>query len=118
MAINATDSPRDLKITLPYNVKSGKLWLSTGNESANLCQQSDLDIPESTNEYLCEMPAKSLNTYIFMLDNGSTAIENVNLLDNDETKTYYDLHGRRLDTPHGLCIERSANGQARKVMIR
>ena len=118
MAINATDNPRDLKITLPYNVKSGMLWQSTGNESANLCQQSDLDIPESTNEYLCEMPAKSLNTYIFMLDNGSTAIENVNLLDNDETKTYYDLHGRRLDTPHGLCIERSANGQARKVMIR
>ena len=118
MAINTTEKTRDLKITLPYNVKSGMLWLSTGNEDENLCQKSDLDIPESTDSYLYEMPAKSLNTFIFMADNGSTAIENVNLIDDDDApKTYYDLHGRRLDTPHGLCIERSANGKSRKVMM-
>ena len=47
-----------------------------------------------------------------------TAIENVNLVDDDDApKTYYDLHGRRLDTPHGLCIERSANGKSRKVIM-
>jgi glucuronoarabinoxylan endo-1,4-beta-xylanase len=117
MAINATEKARDLKITLPYNVKSGKLWLSTGNETSNLCQQSDLDIPESTAEFLVEMPARSLSTYIYMVDKGSTAIENMNQIDEDDTKTYYDLHGRRLDTPHGLCIERSANGKSRKVMM-
>jgi glucuronoarabinoxylan endo-1,4-beta-xylanase len=117
MAINAAENARDLKITLPYNVKSGKLWLSTGNETEDLCQQSDLDITESIDSYLYEMPAKSLNTFIFKVDNGSTAIENVNQIDEDDTKTYYDLHGRRLDTPHGLCIERSANGKSRKVMM-
>jgi glucuronoarabinoxylan endo-1,4-beta-xylanase len=118
MAINTTETTRDLKITLPYNVKSGMLWLSTGNETENLCQKSDLDIAESINSYLYEMPAKSLNTFIFMVDNGSTAIENVNLVDDDDApKTYYDLHGRRLDTPHGLCIERSANGKSRKVIM-
>jgi glucuronoarabinoxylan endo-1,4-beta-xylanase len=118
MAINATEKTRDLKVTLPYNVNSGKLWLSTGNESANLCQQSDLDITESTNTYLYEMPAQSLSTLIFMLDKGSTAIENVNKIDDDNApKTYYDLHGRRLDTPHGLCIERNANGTSRKVIM-
>jgi glucuronoarabinoxylan endo-1,4-beta-xylanase len=64
------------------------------------------------------MPAKSLSTLIFMVDKGSTAIENVNLAnDDDAPKTYYDLRGRRLETPHGLCIERSANGTSRKVIM-
>ena len=118
MAINASEKPRDLKINLPYNVKSGMLWLSTGNESTSLCQKSDLPITESTNQYLYEMPAMSLNTFIFMEDKGSTAIENVNLVnDDDDSRTYYDLHGRRLDTPHGLCIERNADGSSRKVIM-
>ena len=109
MAINAREDTRDVKITLPYNVKSGVLWLSTGNESSELCQKSNLeDITEPVSDYLYEMPAQSLNTLIFMIDRGSTAIENV---------TYYDLQGRRLDDPHGLCIERSANGDSRKVYM-
>lgn len=118
MAINATENARDLKITLPYNVNSGKLWVSTGNESKNLCQKSDLDITESTNNYLYEMPAQSLSTVIFMIDKGSTAIQNVQQDDADGPKTYYDLQGRKLDEPHGLCIERSANGSSRKVMLK
>ena len=117
MAINARETTRDLKITLPYNVKSGMLWLSTGNEEANLCQKSTLDITESTKEYLYEMPAQSLNTFIFMVDNGSTAIQNVMQEDNDGPKTYYDLNGRLLSEPHGLCIERSSNGSSRKVFM-
>ena len=120
MAINANEKARDLEIRFPYNVKSGQLWLSTGNESENLCQKLDLeDITESIDKYLHEMPGKSLSTFIFTVDDGSTAIENVNMVDdNDAPKTYYDLHGRRLYTPHGLCIERSANGESRKVLIR
>lgn len=117
MAINAREATRDVKITLPYNVKSGELWLSTGNESENLCQKSTLDIPESTDNYIYEMPAQSLNTFIFMLDNGSTAIKNVEQNDTDGPKTYYDLKGRQLSEPHGFCIERSADGISRKIMI-
>jgi glucuronoarabinoxylan endo-1,4-beta-xylanase len=118
MNINATENAKKMLINLPYNVKSGELWLSTGNEADKLCQKSTLDIPESTNEFITELPAQSLSTYIFMIDKGSTAIENVNQAnDDDAPKTYYDLHGRRLDTPHGLCIERSANGQSRKVIM-
>ena len=120
MAINTREKARDVKIELPYNVKSGELWLSTGNESDKLCQKSTLeDLTESTNNYLYEMPALSLSTFIFQIDNGSTAIENIEAAnDDDAPKTYYDLQGRRLVTPRGLCIERSANGQSRKVMIR
>ena len=118
MVINAKEKAHDLIITLPNNVKSGTLWLSTGNETENLCQKSDLPITEPITQYLYEMPAKSLSTLIFMVDKGSTAIENVNIVnDDDAPKTYYDLRGHRLDTPHGLCIERSANGTSRKVIM-
>lgn len=117
MNINATGNAKAMLIELPYNVKSGELWLSTGNEADKRCQKSELDITESTNEFITELPAQSLSTYIFMIDKGSTAIENVHQTDNNDSKTYYDLHGHRLDTPHGLCIERSANGQSRKVIM-
>ena len=118
MAINAREDTRDVKITLPHNVKSGTLWLSTGNESENLCQKSDLDIAESTNFYLYEMPAQSLSTLIFMIDKGSTAIEEVKQSAADGPKTYYDLHGRRLDVPKGLCIEKRSDGTSRKVVMK
>ena len=118
MAINATTNERDLKIKLPYNVKSCLLWLSTGNESGNLCQKSDIDIEASTNELLTTLPAQSLSTYIFTIDQGSTAIENMKSETVDGPATYYDLQGRLLNEPHGLCIERSANGSTRKVMMR
>ena len=117
MAINARDMARNLKIKLPYNVSSCQLWLSTGNESENLCQKSNLDIPEVTDNYLYEMPARSLSTFIFTIDQGSTAIEEVKQSVADGPKTYYDLHGRRLDVPKGLCIEKRADGSARKVLI-
>ena len=117
MAINTTKDSRGLNVKLPYNVKSGSHWLSTDNESDKLCQISNIDIPESTDQILVEMPAESLNTFIFMIDKGSTAIENVKGAVEDGPKTYYDLHGRRMDNPHGLCIERSANGESRKVMM-
>ena len=117
MAINARETTRDVKIQLPYNVSSCQLWLSTGNESENLCQKSNLDIPEVTDNYLYEMPARSLSTFIFTIDQGSTAIEEVKESVADGPKTYYDLHGRRLDVPKGMCIEKRADGSTRKVLI-
>ena len=117
MAINTREAARDVKITLPYNVKSGELWLSTGNESDKLCQKSDLEITEPVDNYLYEMPAMSLSTFIFMIDKGSTAIENVKQTSVEGPKTYYDLQGRVLDEPRGLCIERNADGSSRKVMM-
>ena len=114
MAIDTTKNGVDLKILLPYQVKSGTHLLSTGNEPENLCQESPIAIDEPTKEVIVPMPARSLNTYIFMIDKGSTAIEE-RAVDTDDTKVYYDIHGRRLDTPKGLCIEKSADGSSRKV---
>jgi glucuronoarabinoxylan endo-1,4-beta-xylanase len=117
MAIDTTKNAHNLKLTLPVNVKSGTHLLSTGNETENLCQVKPITIDEPSNEVIVEMPAYSLNTYIFMIDQGSTAIEEVKPNTGDGPKTYYDLQGRRLDHPHGICIERSADGRSAKVMI-
>jgi glucuronoarabinoxylan endo-1,4-beta-xylanase len=116
MAIDTTENARDLKLKLPYYVKSGTLLLSTGNEAENLCQKKTITIDEPTNELLVEMPARSLSTFIFTIDRNATAIEKVKTTD-DGPKTYYDLHGRRLQNPRGLCIERSADGQTKKIMM-
>ena len=96
MAIDTTKNAVDLKIKLPVNVKSGTHLLSTGNETENLCQKSPITIDEPTNEVIVPMPARSLNTYIFMIDRGSAAIEDVEQVTIDE-ETYYDLLGRRQD---------------------
>ena len=114
MAINTTSATRNLKITLPYVVKSGELWLSTGNETENLCQKSLLDITEPTDEYLYEMPAQSLNTFIFTI-NGSTAIQDVRLYQENSTG-WHTLSGLTLDkkpTQKGVYIH---NGK--KVVIK
>ncbi|MBQ3752419.1 MAG: endo-1,4-beta-xylanase xyn5A [Prevotella sp.] len=116
MAIDTTKNGVDLKILLPYQVKSGTHILSTGNEPENLCQESPIVIDEPTNEVIVPMPARSLNTYIFMIDKGSTAIEE-RAVATDDTKVYYDLHGRLMDTPKGLCIEKSADGASRKIYV-
>lgn len=97
MCINTTENTRDLKISLPYNVKSGTLWLSTSNESANLCQKSDLDIAEATNAYSYVMPAQSLSTFIFTIDDGSTDIEGVSYV-KEGVRGWCTLDGRRLST--------------------
>lgn len=118
MAINASKNESSLKLILPENVKSGIHLLSTGNETDKLCQESPIAIDEPVKELTVSYPAQSLNTYIFMIDNGSTAIHEQGTMHNTQgTMRYYDLHGRRMDVPSGLCIEKSADGTARKVFI-
>ena len=118
MAINATKTSHDIQLTLPYNVKSGVHLISTGNETDKLCQESPIEIDQPTNEQTVPLTAYSLNTYIFMLDQGSSAIKEVKQTESDGPKTYYDLMGRRMDTPHGLCIEKNADGSSVKVYIK
>jgi len=117
MAIDTTKTAYDLKITLPHAVKSGTHLLSTGNETENLCQETPIVIEEPTKVVTVEMPARSLNTYIFMIDQGSSAISEVKEQPTTGSATYYDLHGRRLDEPHGICIERQPNGISRKIYV-
>ena len=58
-----------------------------------------------------------MNTYIFIIDQGSAAIRNITPDERTIPKTYYDLSGRRMEQPRGLCIERWADGSSRKVYM-
>ena len=68
MAIDTTKNAHQLKLQLPVKVKSGTHVLSTGNETENLCQKSPISISTPVQELTVIMPARSLNTYIFIID--------------------------------------------------
>ena len=118
MAIDTTKTAKNLRLRLPYKVKSGTHLLSTGNETENLCQTQPIEISEPVDAITLSMPARSLNTFIFMIDDSETAITDLRKQDDDGPKTYFDLQGRRIENPRGLCIERSANGESRKVYVK
>ena len=115
MAIDTTANEKGLKFKLPFKVKSGKRIVSTAND--NLLQESEIDISEPVSELTVDNPKRSISTYIFIIDQGSAAINEFTLPEHKIKKTYYDLNGRRLRTPRGLCIERRADGSSRKVYI-
>ncbi len=118
MAIDTVGTSYDLKLQLPYKVKSGTHVLSTGNEAKNLCQEKPITIDEATSTVTVEMPARSLNTYIFMIDREETAIRDLKTDDSQSTRTeYFDLQGRRIAAPRGLYIEKRADGSSRKVFL-
>ena len=118
MAIDTTANSREMRIKLPYKVKSGVHLLSTGNEPENLCQEYPIAIDEPTENPVVDLPARSLNTYIFMIDQGSAAIYEVSGTEEDGPATYYDMQGSQIDIPRGLCIEKRADGSSKVVYKR
>ncbi|MBO4564622.1 MAG: endo-1,4-beta-xylanase xyn5A [Bacteroidaceae bacterium] len=103
MAIDTTKTAYDLKIRLPYEVKSGVHFISTGNETANLYQQKAIDIEEPTSLVTVEMPARSFNTYVFMIQREDTGIEEMEAeVQSTSSKGLYDLNGRRYDRSNSL----------------
>lgn len=118
MAINSHTSDRDFIIKLPYSVTSGEMWLSWGNEDDQLCQKEPIEITEPSQKLTVELPALSVCTYIFKIQDDGTVIKELTNSDNSGSKTYYDLLGRRLDKPQGLCIERWADGTSKKLFMK
>ena len=115
MAINTQSKDWDFIIRLPYNVVSGDMLLSWGNETDELCQTYPVEFEGPAQRVVAELPAQSVATYIFKLE-GGTAIKELKQTDHSDKITYYDLQGRRLDKPHGLCIERRPDGTSKKVI--
>ena len=115
MAIDTTKNVYNMKLILPVKVKSCVQLLSTGNETENLCQEVPIAIEEPTDQLTVELPARSLSTFIFMINDDSAGIKGQRMTDDNDKKTYYDLNGRRIPAPKGLCIEKSANGTFRKI---
>lgn len=115
MTIDTTATETSLRLRLPLKVKSGTLMLSTGNETENLCQKSDIDISEPVSTLTINLPPRSLSTFVFMIDRGEdTAIDKIETSDN-KVVGYYDMQGRRIDTPRGLFVEQYADGSVKKV---
>ena len=117
MAIDTTKNAFDLKLKLPLKVRSGTHVLSTANES--LCKKTAIDIDTPTREITVNMPPRSLNTYIFIIDNEDTAIHDLRQGERAQSSKpkYFDLQGRRLSSPQGICIEQRPDGSSRKVFV-
>ena len=114
MAIDTLPTEYDLNIKLPVKVNSGIHILSTSNKS--LCQQSDIVIDEPASQISVSIPGRSLNTFIFTIGDQPTAIKEVTATD-DNAVIYYDLSGRCIDSPQGLCIMRRSDGSCVKVYM-
>ncbi len=119
MAIAATNQAYNLRLFFHTSsntlVKSCTHILSTGNETENLCQQTEIPVETPTNMLTVPIPGNSLNTFILVKDDGATVIRDI---DSEKVKgpsTYYDLQGRRISKPHGLYIEKRADGTYRKI---
>ncbi len=117
IAIDTTGTSYDLKLKLPYYVKSGFEVLSTSNES--LCKKTKFTYDEPTRRVEFNMPPRSLATFVFTIDREAT---DVFLPDEDDEKEtaavrYFDIHGRPIDQPDGLCIQQNADGTFRKVYL-
>ena len=117
MAIDTTKNGHNLRLKLPYPVKSGTQLVSTGNDKESLCQEQTVEIAEPTDLVTIPLPPRSLSTIVLTIDEGM-GIKELNPHTGKEIKAYYDLQGRRLEKPHGLCIEKYADGTSKKVIIK
>ena len=116
MAIDTTKNAFDLKLNLPYKVKGGTHLLSTDEA---VCQSIPIEMAEASASVTVSLPARSLNTYIFQIDRTAESVseEIFTPAPVSGPSEYFDLQGRRLHAPKGICIERKADGQVLKHYI-
>lgn len=117
MTIDTTKTETDLTLKFPFKVKSGTHILSTGNETANLYQKTELEIDEPVTNVKLKMPARSLSTFVFIIDRESETNSCVAQTKDNSPSVYYDIKGNRISNPQGLCIEKRADGTTRKVIF-
>ena len=116
IAINAAETDYTLSLKLPFSIYSGEYIRSTSNES--LCVKGEVKFTKSVKSKTLKVPANSVNTYVLMIDNGQTGVILPEADDNTRESVYYDLHGRLISEPSGLCIERMADGTYRKIFVK
>lgn len=116
MAIDTTQYAHNIDLQLPFKVKGGVHVSSTSNES--LCKETAITIDQPVDQLTVSLPARSLNTYIFEIDHGSDDIKELSHPAGQDRIVYFDLYGRRLTSPRGMCIEKRADGSSRKVIFK
>lgn len=118
MAIDTTATDYRLAIRLPYAVKSGEHLISTGNAADQLCQVSPIEIDEPTMIVNVQMPARSLNTYIFMINNEDTGISEMEQDDTTTPAAIYDLLGRHRGTSRDAVGPGIYVSGGKKVLVK
>lgn len=95
IAIDTIAKELNLRLELPYEVKSGKHIASTSPES--LCVETAIDIEMPVKSLTVPIQGHSVNTFIFTMDNNPTGVKE---LPDDEVKvaaarrkTVYNLQG-------------------------
>lgn len=113
MAIDTTKNALDLKLNLPYKVKSCQHWLSDPDKD---CAKSTIDIAQPTKTVTVPLGARSLNTFIFTIDRSSTAIADVKTETTTVPQQSYDLLGCPIQpSTRGICIRRLSDGRIVKI---
>ena len=114
MVINASDVPYTLSVKLPFKVDSGIVIQSTSNES--LCVENTVRFTKAVSAKSLSVPASSVNTFVLTIyDETGVIIPEAD--ESTQESKYYDLHGRLIPEPSGLCIERKADGTYRKIYV-
>ena len=93
--IDTTATAYNLDLTLPYAVRSGSHLLSTENQDRELTM---LDIDGPTTMVTVPVPARSLNTYVLMIDRGSAATITMT----DALSTYCPVYDMDFSSVEGL----------------
>lgn len=112
--IESAGKDYNMILSLPYKVKGGVQYTSTGNQTENLYQKSDIEMEEAADKFTMPIKKKSVTTFIFNIEREETVIDNPVAVKGE--KMYYDMQGRRIAEPKGMYIERSADGTVRKVL--
>ncbi len=97
MAIDTTANAHKLRVHLPYEVTSGEWILST--EEA-VCRRSDIEMAEPAKVVMLDLPARSINTYIFKINRVESGVDEIK--SDCEMKpvddALYDMQGRRMNS--------------------
>ncbi len=101
MAIDTTANAHKLRVHLPYEVTSGEWILST--EEA-VCRRSDIEMTEPAKVVMLDLPARSINTYIFKINRVESGVDEIK--SDCEMKpvddALYDMQGRRMNSGASL----------------
>ena len=115
VAINAANEDYTMNLKLPAKIESGMVIQSTSNES--LCVTDSLKISKPVKSKTISVPASSVNTYVLTIYKDETGVIIPEAEDTVAESVYYDLHGRIISEPSGLCIEKRSDGTFRKIFV-
>lgn len=119
IAIDTTAKAHTLQLNLPYQVKAAKRIISTKD---NVCKTEALPVSEGSLTQTYDLPARSIATYVFIIDWAATGI-NRPTVESSRDIEVYTLQGQKIKTATDMktAVEGLAKGiyiiGGKKIMI-